>query len=261
MDNAYNIYVDSALRSSGTNADFTFQTTPNNSISSKAKVAIQSVTMNNTIYQINNTNDILNYSVTTAGPTTNYYSYTAPDGNWTITELLTNLRSGMNSQTFSNNTSIPMPAYNVYNNKIQIRKHNPGEAGALPGEVSATYTLLSTSPMKGILGFENNVSFGNGFVTLPNQINLRPIDYFYLTSPNVQSSSFAPNIGGNGIIARIRVVSSRFSVQYFDNDNMFENLATCSYIPMQWTFKMVDKYGQSIDLGGPITFTLRIFPE
>ena len=257
-DKAYYIYVDSALRTSGTNSDFTFQTTQNNFIASKAKVALQSFTLTNAIYQINNTNDVLNYSVTTAGPTTNFYTLTIADGNYTVSELITTIRSNMNTQTASNNTSIPLPVYSNITNKISWRKNNIGDP---VGEVSATYNFLSTSTIKGVLGFESTFSFGNALVEMPNMVNLRPMDYFYLTSPNVQSSSFVPNIGGNGILGRIRILSSRNSTQFSDNDNMFENLVTCSYIPLQWSFKLVDKYGQAVNLQLPFSFTLRVFPE
>lgn len=260
-DQAYYVYVDSALRSSGSNSDFTFQTVQNNSIQTRARVALQSVTLTNAIYQINSTNDTLYFSVVTAGPTTNFYTIIVPDGNYSVNELIAALRTSMNTQTLSNNTSIPLPSYSVITNKISWRKYLAGETGALAGEVAATYNFLSTSTIKNVLGFDSDFSFINVFKEMPNQINLRPIDYFYLTSPNIQSSSFAPNIGGNGILGRIRILTSRNNTQYSDNDNMYENLVTCSYIPMQWTFKLVDKYGKAVDLQIPFSFTLRIFPE
>lgn len=261
MDNAYNIYVDSALRSSGTNSDFTFQTTPNKYIQSKAKVAVASINWTNVIYQINNTNDTLNFSVTTAGPTTNFYTYTILDGNHTATELLTLVRGAMNTLTTALNTSIPMPITSVITNKISFRKYTVGEPNAPAGEVNATYTLLSTSTMKSVLGFESNVTFGNAWVELPLMANFRPIDYFYLTSPNVQSSSYAANIGGNGVLAQINILPNRNTVQLYENDNINDTLLDCSYIPMQWSFRLVDKFGQPITLGVPFSFTLRIIPE
>lgn len=257
-DKAYYVYVDSALRATGTNSDFTFQTTQNNHIQSRAKVAIASLTLTNAIHQINNTNDVLNFSVVTAGPTTNFYTLTIPDGNYSVSELITTIRANMNTQTSSNNTSIPLPVYSAITNKISWRKNNIGDP---VGEVSATYNFLSTSTIKGVLGFESTFSFGNALVEMPNMVNLRPIDYFYLTSPNIQSSSFVPNLGGNGVLARIRILTSRNNTQYQDVDNMNENLVTCSYIPMQWSFKLVDKYGQTVNLQLPFSFTLRVFPE
>lgn len=261
MENAYYLYVDSALRSSGSNSDFTFQTVQNNTIQSRAKVAIASMTITNAIYQINNTNDVLNFTVVTTGPTTNNYSLTLADGNYSISELVAQIRTQMNTLTAGNNTSIPLPAYSAITNKVSWRKFTPGETGALVGEVSATYNLLASSSIKNVLGFESTFSFTNASSEMPNMINLRPIDYFYITSPNIQSNSFAPNIGGNGILARVRILTSRNNTQYVDIDNMNENLVNCSYIPLQWSFRLVDKFGQSINLQIPFTFTLRIFPE
>jgi hypothetical protein len=260
-DQAYYVYVDSALRSSGTNSNFTFQTVQNNTIQSRAKVAVASLTFVNSIYQINSTNNVLNFTVVTAGPTTNNYTMTVTAGNYTIAELVGVLRNGMNNLTVSNNTSLPAVSVSLYTNKLSWRKYTPAEANALPGEVAATYNLLSSSTIKGVLGFENTFSFTNAFSEMPNMFNIRPIDYIYLTSPNVQSSSFAPNIGGNAILARIRILSSRGLVQTIDNENMIENLFNCSYIPMQWTFGLVDKNGQAVDMLLPFSFTLRIIPE
>jgi hypothetical protein len=168
----------------------------------------------------------------------------------------------MNTPTASGLTSIPPITINNASQKLSWRKYTPGETGALPGEVNATYILLaSQSTIKDVLGFTSDFTFGHANVEMPNIWDLRPIDYFYLTSPNVQSSSFAPQLGGNAILARIRILSSRGQVQSLDNENMGENLLNCSYIPMQWTFKLVDKYGKDVGLLSPFSFTLRIIPE
>jgi hypothetical protein len=260
-ETAYFLYVDSALRASGTNSNFTFQTVQNNTIQSRAKISLQSLTFVNSIYQINSTNNVLNFTVVTAGPTTNNYTMTVSPGNYTIAELVGVLRNGMNNLTVSNNTSLPAVSVSLYTNKLSWRKYTPAEANALPGEVAATYNLLSTSTIKGILGFESTFSFTNAFSEMPNMFNIRPIDYIYLTTPNIQSSSFAPTVGGNGILARIRILSSRGLVQTIDIENMIENLFNCSYIPTQWNFGLVDKYGQSVEMLLPFSFTLRIIPE
>ena len=260
-DNSYYVYVDSALRSTGTNSNFTFQTTQNNYIQSRAKVSLQSLTFVNSIYQVNSTNNVLNFTVVTAGPTTNNYTMTVTPGNYTINELVAVLKNGMNNLTSGNNTSIPNVGVSAYTNKLSWRKYTPAESGALPGEVAATYNFLSTSTIKGVLGFDSTFSFTNASSEMPNMYNVRPIDYIYLTSPNIQSSSYAPTVGGNAILARIRILSSRGLVQTIDIENMFENLVNCSYIPMQWTFSLVDKYGQSVEMLLPYTFTLRIIPQ
>jgi hypothetical protein len=167
----------------------------------------------------------------------------------------------MNNLTSGANTSIPAIGINAYTSRLSWRKYTPGEDKALPDEVAATYNLLSTSTIKEVLGFESTFSFTNATSNMPNMYNLRPVDYVYLTSPNIQSSSYAPSIGGNAILARIRILSSRGAIQTIDIENMAENLVNCSYIPMQWTFSLVDKYGQAIDMQLPFSFTLRIIPE
>jgi hypothetical protein len=197
----------------------------------------------------------------TAGPVTNYGTIIVPDGNYSINELVIYIQGKMNTQTAGLTTSIPVPVYSAATNKVSWRKYLAGDTGALPGEVIATYNLLSTSTIKGLLGFDSTLSFGNALVESPNMINLRPIDYFNLTSQNIQSSSFAPSLGGNGILARLRILSNRNNTQYADIDNMQENLVNCSYLPMQWNFKLVDKYGQTVNLQIPFSFTLRVFPE
>lgn len=260
-DNSYYIYVDSSLRSSGTNSDFTFQTSQNNSIQTKCKVSLQSMTFVNSIYQITSLNNTLNFTVVTAGPTTNNYTLSVSAGNYTINELVSVIRNSMNNLTSSNNTSIPPVNVNNYTGKLSWRKYTPDETQALATEVSATYNLLSTSSIKDILGFTDTFSFTNVSSTMPNMYNVRPLDYFYLICPNINSSSYAPNIGGNSILARARILSSRGGVQTIDIENMVENLIDCSFIPNQWTFRLVDKFGKSVEMLLPFSFTLRIIPE
>ena len=261
MDNAYYLYVDSALRSSGTNSNFTFQTVQNNTIQSRAKIAVSSLTFVNSIFQITTRNNTLNFTVVTAGPTTNNYTLNITPGNYTVNSLIGPIQTSMNNLTAANNTSIPKITINGYTTRLQFRKYAPGETGALAGEVAATYNLLSTSTIKEVLGFTDTISFTNAIRELPNMYNMRPVDYIYLTSPNIQSSSFAPNIGGNAILARIRILSSTGAIQTIDTENIEENLVHCSYIPMQWTFSLVDKFGQPVDMQLPFSFTLRIIPE
>lgn len=262
MENSYNIYVDSALRSSGTNSDFIFQTTPNKYIQSKAKVGLLTFEWVNSFYQINSTNNVLDFSVVTvSGTVTNNYSITVPEGNYIRSELLSTITTRMNNQTLSNNTSIPIPFITDLAYKLNWRKYTPGETGALAGEIIGIYNLLPSSTIKDVLGFSSTLSFGNAHVESPGMLNLRPIDYIYLVSPNIQSSSFAPNIGGNAVLLRIRTLVGRNGAQIFDNDIINDTLVDCSYIPMQWSFKLVDKYGNAINMQVPFSFTLRIFPE
>jgi len=260
-DQAYYLYVDSALRSSGSNSNFTFQTVQNNTIQSRAKIAVSALTFVNSIFQVTTKNNTLNFTVVTSGPTTNNYTLSVTPGNYTINELTSVIRNSMNNLTSGNNTSIPPVNVNAYTSRLGWRKYAPDEDKALPDEVAATYNFLATSTIKEVLGFESTFSFTNALANMPNMYNLRTTDYIYLTSPNIQSSSFAPSIGGNSILARIRILSSRGAIQTIDTENIEENLVHCSYIPMQWTFSLVDKFGQVIDMQLPYTFTLRIIPE
>lgn len=261
---AYYLFIDSSLRSTGTNSDFTFECVQNNHILSKGTVAVSSLTLTNAIYQVNTTNNVLNWTVTRTGPTTSNHTITIPEGNYSISELTSAIQQRMNVQTSAANTSIPIPLYSPITNKLSWRKYEPSgtpDTGQLPNEVSASYTLLSTSTIKNVLGFDTDFTFINVHNESPNMINLRPIDYFYLTSPNINSSSFAPNIGGNQILARIRILTSRNNTQFADVDNIMENLINCSTIPTQWRFTLFDKFGQKVNLQIPFSFTLRIFPE
>jgi len=87
-------------------------------------------------------------------------------------------------------------------------------------------------------------------------------EYVYLYSPQISSSSFIQNLGGNGIIEKIPAIATRGNRQYSTNTNMQENLLDCSFIPNMWTFSIIDKYGNDIELPSNINvnFTLQIFP-
>lgn len=253
MEKAYYIHVDSANRSTGNISDFNFATTQNRYVASSGKVALESIQIPYAVHNVTSANNQLAFLCSVSGSPVSY-NISLETGLLTINEIVTDIRTKMNAVTASQSANAVVTV-SFLSGKQKI---------AIKGEgASISYQLfVNSSTCRDLIGLTANLSFNTSFVELQNMVNIRPFDYVYLVSPNVQSSSFASNIGGNGIIAKIPLsVGSRYSNYYEVNDNILENLIDCSYIPFSWNFRLVDRLGNTINQLQDYSFTLRIIPD
>lgn len=253
MDKAFYIYVDSENRESGSIADFNFATTQNRYVSSKAKIGLESIQIPNAVHNVTSANNQLVF-ICSVNNSPVSYNVSLETGLQTINEIVSDIRTKINAATTGQGAAAEVTVSLLSGKqKIAIKAAGP----------NVSYELfVNSSTCRDLIGLTANLTFNTNFVELQNMVNIRPFDYVYLVSPNIQSSSFASNIGGNGIIAKIPLtLGARYSSYYEVNDNILENLMDCSYIPFSWNFRLVDRLGQTINLLQDYSFTLRVIPE
>jgi hypothetical protein len=256
MDRAFYIYIDSANRESGSIADFNFATTQNRYVSSRAKVGLESIQIPFATYNVTSANNELAFQCQVGQQSPVSYNISLDTGLQTVTEIVSDIRTKMNAATTANQGANVKVAVSYLSGKLKIAFKGDGN--------DLSYTLfVNSSTCRDLIGLTANLSFLNvNFTELQEMVNVRPFEYVYLVSPNIQSSSFASNIGGNGIVAKIPLsLGQKYSTYYEVNDNIMENLMDCSYIPFSWNFRLVDKSGRTIDQLQDYSFTLRVIPE
>lgn len=254
MDKAFYIYVDSANRESGSIADFNFATTQNRYVSSKAKIGLESIQIPNAVHNVTSANNELAFLCQVGAGSPVSYNVSLDTGLLTIQEIVSDIRTKMNAVTASQSAALAVSvSYLSGKQKVAIKGDGPSISIQL---------FVNSSTCRDLIGLTANLTFNTSFVELQNTVNVKPFDYVYLVSPNIQSSSFASNIGGNGIISKIPLsLGARYSSYYEVNDNILENLMDCSYIPFSWNFRLVDRLGRTINLLQDYSFTLRVIPE
>jgi hypothetical protein len=253
MERAYYIHVDSANRNSGSISDFHFATIQNRYVSSSAKVALESIQIPYAVHNVTSTNNELAF-ICSVNNSPVSYNISLETGLLTIQEIVSDIRTKINAATAGQGAAAEVTvSFLSGKQKIAIKAAGP----------NVSYELfVNSSTCRELIGLTANLTFNTSFVELQNMVNVRPFDYVYLVSPNIQSSSFASNIGGNGIITKIPLsVGSRYSNYYEVNDNILENLMDCSYIPFSWNFRLVDRLGNTINQIQDYSFTLRIIPD
>lgn len=254
MEKAYYIHVDSANRSSGSISNFDFATTQNRYVASSGKVALESIQIPYAVHNVTSANNELAFLCQVGAGSPVSYNVSLETGLLTIQEIVSDIRTKMNAVTASQSANaVVSVSFLAGKQKIAIK----GDGASISYQL-----FVNSSTCRDLIGLTANLSFNTSFVELQNMVNVRPFDYVYLVSPNVQSSSFASNIGGNAIIAKIPLsVGSRYSNYYEVNDNILENLMDCSYIPFSWNFRLVDRLGNTINQIQDYSFTLRIIPD
>lgn len=253
MEKAYYIHVDSANRSSGSISDFNFATTQNRYVASSAQVALESIQIPYAVHNVTSANNTLVF-ICSVNNSPVSYNISLETGLQTINEIVSDIRTKINTATTGQGAAaVVTVSFLSGKQKIAIKADGP----------NVSYELfVNSSTCRDLIGLTDNLTFNTSFVELQNMVNVRPFDYVYLVSPNVQSSSFASNIGGNGIISKIPLsVGSRYSSYFEVNDNILENLMDCSYIPFSWNFRLVDRLGNTINQLMDYSFTLRIIPD
>lgn len=139
---------------------------PNLNISTQHEIylSVQSCSIPYSFYQINNTNNLLKYTI---NGSSNIYNITIPQGNYNINELITYLNSNMTGFNV---------VYNVQQNTITITNTN---------NLNWQFMSASTCFPLGFL----YPSYSSNFSITSNTINLSPINYINILC-NYKTKSF-----------------------------------------------------------------------
>lgn len=237
--------VDSLDRISGTISNFTYQYTSRNvSYNQPYKVSLKKLEFPaGCYYQVNSTNNILYYTINTLP-----YTFTAPAGNYTINEIL----SQINSKIASDILDLAISgytftlSYNTIFNKVGFI-----EAGANAGSNEIILLASGNSNINTHLGLTANLTSSTVIQYFQNQVDMSPLDYIFLRCNQMYSDSFiSSSTQANDIIYRIQLASQRNSKTYIDEQSNDMNMVLCPRLQSSFNFYLTDRNGNPIELNG-----------
>lgn len=206
------------------------------------------------IYQVNSTNNVFKYNIDGVN-----YTYTAPDGNYTITELLNQIQTdiSLNVITYTLATSITA-SYNVITNKVGFIKTN----NTLPAYIWGGGLISGLNGMTQLLGLGSldQITLSSSTITyMPDQVDMSPLDSVFLRCSQVQSNSFVNNsMDGSDILYKIQLAGERNSKIYLDDSDLKNNQVLLPKLNSQFNFYITDRTGRLIDMNGvDYSFQLR----
>ena len=177
-----------------------------------------------TFYNVNSSNNVLNYTVETTG-----YSLVIPQGNYTANTMKAFL--SLNLQNFT-------ITYNPTTNKflfVNTQNNN--------------FTFGSTSTCLGLLGFSGQTSSINYSLTSTKTINLNPIRCICVCS-DLPTSNISLNAKNkNNILCSIPITTQPNSIITYLNSNNFK-INTYVNILSSLKIQLMDQDGNILDLNG-----------
>jgi hypothetical protein len=195
---SYNLFIDSSQRDEGVSPSYfsillqkPIIKTNRNSI---FRVRITSVVIPFSFNQVNSTNNILSYTYNSVP-----YSITIPQGNYSITDLLTQVATLITAQT----TAILNFTFDQSTSKCTL---SFGSGNLSNQSISMTYSGANIIMMK-MMGFTSNINFtytfiGNTFTTDTSDqvVNVSPSKTLFIRSETlIQNSNYESLVGKNEI--------------------------------------------------------------
>ncbi len=201
-----------------------------------------------TYYDINSTNNVFRV-IETAGTSI----VTISAGNYTITELLTELESGLDLASDGNDDNTYILTYDDITNKVGITFTT---AAAGTGTVD---TIANGSTLNALLGFgkadTDTITGGDSTLVLadgvesiaPNCVDLLSVDLLIIET-SITSENYYNEEGQVHIGVRIPMLVDRNEVQYFANDSGHLSKMNSKAPLTQISFTLKDQDGNTIDL-------------
>lgn len=211
---------------------------------------LENIQLPKSYYDINSTNNVFQV-IETDGVTPHTVTITISPGNYTITELLTELESGLDTNTQDANDYTL--SYDDVTNKVTVR-YDGGTSTSVTID-----TIANGSTLNQVIGFgkadTDNITGGDNTTVLadgvdsvaPNCVNMRVNPYIVvetsITSRNHYNEDEQINIG-----ARVPLLIDRNEYQYYENTEghltMLNNKGPISEISLT----LRDEYGNVVDL-------------
>lgn len=253
--------VDSRLRSRGVPENFYVSIGDSFTFSAKRSrryyMRLQDIALPLTFYNIS-----ANYNtfkvVETDGITPHTLTITIEPGNYTITELLTQLEAALDAASIasgdSNNYTL---TYDITSNKVSF-EFAVGAGGSTSVEIQ---TIASGSTLNYVLGVgvpntDNITNLDNTLTLLPsteqeapNVIKLNTVDYVYITTNMTSHNAYLDGDRAN-IGAFIPPIGQRNEVLFYENDNGARIELHSKHPINQIQFRLLDSFGNQLDLNG-----------
>jgi hypothetical protein len=209
----------------------------------KAYVNVKQAVIPFSFYNVNETNNLLNFSIETSHQSFNTYSISIPFGNYNINQLI----SYLNSQFLllpANDKHFTI-TYSVQTNKLTLKHlhHN--------------FQLLSSSTCFELLGFkENETQYGSLLTgTIYNLTSVFGINLFVVRQIYIASNNFilnninASNPNDSNILASVSVTGNPNSIIHYENTtsrHLIHHLNNVTNLQI----KLLDQDGDSLNLNG-----------
>ena len=248
------IIFDSRQRNSGTNEKPIFQLKSPITFANRSKhgkkyyLIIHNVLIPKSFYEINSTNNV--FKITEEGGGT--ITITIDPGNYTISELLTELESELDSNTtntnnytltYDDNTSKVIISFTGTSTDITINSIANGSTLNEPlgfGISDTQYITNQDSAINILAGVLTSASY---------VVDLNPTTTIEIES-NISSNNYYFNDGIKSISAIIPMNVDRFAYKFFENHGGHKTLITNSTPLNRLEFILKDVKGNDIDLNG-----------
>lgn len=214
--------INSRKRSKGTIEDFVTRLSHQIKFSQKDNksyyMRLENILIPNSYYDVNATNNVFRV-IETAGT----FNVTIAPGNYTISELLTELETGLDTgSAASGDTNTYTLVYDDITNKVDIT--------FVAGGTSTIDTIANGSTLSFLLGFSKqdtatitggdttNVLVAGVATTAPNCVDLHTISYILVES-SLTSQNYYDEDGQIHIGVRVPMMADRNEIQFFANHN------------------------------------------
>ena len=226
MSESFQIYLNSTNADIVSNSNYNF-ILPNLEIADGNYIylSVQYANIPYSFYNINSTNNVLNYTLNSVN-----YTITITSGNYNITQLIASLKSLMTGFTIS---------YNSITNKITF-SHS-----------TYNFIFLASSTCQEILGFVKNTAYTSSSLALisRNCISLIPIKCINVVSNLLTYNINKSNPNKQSILCCVPVTTQPNSIIEYKNNNNFRSNLFINQIS-NITIKLTDQNNNTLDLNG-----------
>ena len=270
------IYIDSSYKVSGTSSDFGIDLPETVQLEDGMLCQIHEVSIPHSWYSINNTNNNLYFRHQVLPPDViagvYYRKITIPEGNYTASELTTELETQLNN--FFDTVDRPNTytvRYNATTNKIRIAVNyasvifivlTDGEVAPFSGSFLDPIDVNNLNSINRVMGNKTPASdaYTNSVPYITNFIDLVPFKSLYLHCNEISNYNQLTVVGNSSIVKKVNVTVPYLGVI---NDN---ELSSVDYIDVsgkmlrRLNFRLTNNSNQVVNLNDiDISFTLTFF--
>ena len=270
------VYIDSSYKVSGTSSDFTIDLPETVQLEENMLCQIHEVSVPHSWYSINNTNNNLYFRHQVLPPSIPsgaiYRKITIPEGNYTASELTTELETQLNNYFDTGDRPDTYTVrYNATTNKIRIAVNytsaifvvlTDGEISTFAGSFLDTVDVDNLNSINRVMG--NLTPAPDAYTSvvpyITNFIDLVPFKSLYLHCNEISNYNQLTVAGNSSIVKKINVTVPYLGVI---NDN---ELSSVDYIDVsgkmfrRLNFRLTNNLNQVINLNNiDISFSLTFF--
>ena len=270
------VYIDSSYKVSGTSSDFTIDLPETVQLEENMLCQIHEVSIPHPWYSINENNN--NFYVmkgilppeTPSGVT--YRKLIIPVGNYTATELATQLETSLNTLDSGGRTNSFSVSYLEGLNKIQIQSNYPEviytvltdfdvlvDNGERSVETVDANNLKSINKVLGVYTTSGDAST-NVVPYITGFIDLTPVKSLYLHCNEISNFNQLTVAGNSSIIKKINVTVPYLGIINDNELSNFDYIDVSGKMLRRLNFRLTNHLNQNVNLNGvDISFTLTFF--